>query len=546
VHAVEELERGRECYARGAWREAHKSLSDADRASPLHPQDLELLARSGYMLGRDDAYRSGLERAHRAYLDAGESLRAVRCAFWIGHNLLFRGEVVRARGWFARAGRLLDGESRECVERGWLLVPVWLEQMAAGDWTAGHATAAEAASIGDRFGDADLVWLARDEQGRALLKQGRVDEGLRLVDEILVVAAAGELSPVVTGIVFCNTIAFCRDVYELRPAREWTDALTRWCESQPEMVAHNGLCLVHRSEMMQLQGAWDAALEAARQATERFTEGVLNQLAGGAAHYRAGEVCRLRGQLDAAEAAYREASRCGYEPQPGLALVRLAQGKPDAAAAAVRRAVGETTEPLKRAELLPAYVEIMLETGEVEVARSAARQLREIAERRGGEALIAMSAYCCGAVALADGAAEEALAAGRRAAEAWHELGAPYEVARSRVLIGVACRSLGDADTAALELEAARGVFAGLDAVRDVERVDSLAPTSGRAGAHGLTRREVEVLRLVASGKTNRQIASALVISERTVARHVQNIFAKLRVRSRTAASAFAFEHDLI
>jgi DNA-binding CsgD family transcriptional regulator/tetratricopeptide (TPR) repeat protein len=546
VQAVDELERGRESYGRGAWREAHELLTRADRAFPLRPEDLELLARSAYMLGRDDAYRSGLERAHRAYLDAGEAPSAVRCAFWIGHNLLFRGRTARAGGWFARAQRLLERDGRDCVERGWLLIPLWLEQMAAGDWEAGRTTAAEAALIGDRFGDLDLVWLARDEQGRALLKQGRVEEGLRLVDEALVAAAAGELSPVVTGIVYCNTIAFCRDTYELRQAREWTEALTRWCETQPEMVAHNGLCLVHRAEIMQLQGAWESALEAARYAAERFTEGVLNELARGAALYRQGEVFRLRGDLDAAEAAFREASRSGHEPQPGLSLVRLAQGRVDAAAAAIRRAVGEAAEPLRRAGLLPAYVEIMLEAGELEVARSAARQLREIAESRGGDALTAMSAYACAAVALADDEAEAGLVAARRSAEAWQALGAPYETARCRVSIALACRSLGDEDTAALELEGARAVFAQMGAAPDLARVESLTRPASPGGVHGLTRREVEVLRLVAAGMTNRQIASALVISERTVARHLQNIFAKLRVSSRTAASAFAFEHDLV
>jgi DNA-binding CsgD family transcriptional regulator len=545
VHAVEKLERGRECYARGAWQDAHESLSDADRASPLRPEDLELFARAAYMLGQDDAYRSGLERAHRAYLDESEPLRAVRCAFWIGHNLLFRGEVVRARGWFARAGRLLDREPRECAERGWLLVPIWLEQMGAGDWTAGHATAAEAAAIGDRFGDADLVWLARDEQGRALLKQGRVEEGLRLVDEILVVAAAGELSPVVTGIVYCNTIAFCRDVYELRPAREWTDALTRWCESQPEMVAHNGLCLVHRAELMTIGGAWAAALDELRLVGERFRRGVLNQRALGHAAYREGEVHRLRGQLRDAETAYKEAARFGREPQPGLALLRLAQGKGEAAAATIRRALDETKLPLGRAALLPATVEIALALGNPDGARAASLELDGIAERQQSDLLHATAAHARGAVALTEGDAGRAIAPLREAWTTWQELEAPYEAARARVLIGLAYSALGDDDAAAMELEAARDAFKSLGALQEVARVEELTGQA-QANGHGLTRREVEVLRLVASGKSNREIAGELVISERTVARHVQNIFAKLRLSSRAAASVFASEQGLL
>jgi DNA-binding CsgD family transcriptional regulator/tetratricopeptide (TPR) repeat protein len=546
VRAVAELERGRQSYAKQAWLDAYASLTAADQAMSLGAEDLELLARSAYMLGRDDDYVGALERAHQAHVDVGEALPAVRCAFWIGHNMLFRGETVRARGWFARAQRLLERDGRDSVERGWLLIPAWLEQMARGDWEAGYATAAEAAAIGERFGDADLVWLARDEQARALLGQGRVEDGLRLVDEALVVATAGELSPVVSGIVYCNTIAFCRNAYEIRRAREWTDALTRWCESQPEMIAHNGLCLVHRAEILQLQGAWEDALQEARCAAERFTQGVLNQIACGAALYRQGEIHRLRGEVEAAEAAYREASRCGSEPQPGLALLRLAQGNRDAAAAAIRRAVGETTEPLKRAALLPAYVEIMLEAEDVEIARSACRQLEEIARRQGSDALDAMSAYARGTVALAEGDPQAGLVAARRGALRWQELQAPFEAARSRVLVGLACRSLGDEDSAVLELETARGVFAQLGAVRALAGVEALIPGAELLDAHGLTVRELEVLRLVAAGKTNREIASALVISERTVARHLQNIFAKLRVSSRTAASAFAFGHGLV
>jgi DNA-binding CsgD family transcriptional regulator len=545
VDAIAELKRGRDSYAKSSWKEAFESLYRADRAAPLGAEDLELLARSAYMLGRDDDYVSGLERAHQAHLEAGGVAPAARCAFWIGHNLLFRGERARTSGWFARANRLLEGVEEDCVERGYLLIAVWLEQMGAGNYEAARATAAEAADIGERLGDRDLLWLARDDQGCALIKQGSVADGLRLVDEVLVAATAGELSPIVTGIVYCNTIAFCRDAYELRHAREWTEALRRWCDAQPEMVAHNGLCLVHRAEIMQLRGAWEDALQEARRAAERFTQGVLNQLACGRVLYRQGEVHRLRGDLGAAEDAYRGASRCGFEPQPGLALLRLAQGEGDAAAAAIRRAVGEATQPLKRAALLPAYVEIMLAIGEHDRASAGCRELDEIAERQTSDALRGMAAHVRGAVAEAEGDAQGALIELRRALELWQELEAPYEGARVRVLIGSACRALGDEDTATLELEAAGEVFAELGAAPDVARIDSLVPGAASIEAHGLTKRELEVLRLVAAGKSNRDIAAELVISEHTVARHLQNIFAKLSVSSRTAASAFAFEHDL-
>ncbi len=546
MDTLAELKRGREHYAHHAWLDAFEALSHASLDEPLSADDLELLARSAYMLGRDADYVGGLEQAHQAHLESGETRHAVRCAFWIGHNMLFRGEAAGASGWFARAQRLLERDEEDCVERGYLLIPVWLEQMGAGDFDAGYESAAKAAEIGERFGDADLLWLAVDEQGRALVMQGRIEEGLRLVDEVMVAAKGGELSPIVTGIVYCNTIAFCQNVYELRHAREWTEALSLWCERQPEMVAHNGLCLVHRAEVMQLHGAWGDALQEAERAAKRFTQGVLNELARGKALYQQAEVRRLRGEFEAAENTYREASRCGCEPQPGLALLRLGQGNHEAAAAAIRRAVGEAIQPLKRVRLLPAYVEIMLTVEEFERARAAGRELDEIAASQGSDALRAMSAHAQGALALAEGDASNALVPLRRSLNIWQELEAPYECARVRVSVAGACATLGDEDSAALELEAAREIFERIGAASDLARLDSLATGTTVLEHHGLTARELEVLRLVAAGKTNREIAATLVISEHTVARHLQNVYAKLGVSSRTAASAFAFRQHLV
>jgi len=524
--------------ASGAWAQAFALLTVADQPGSLSPDDLELLAVSAYMLGRDDDYVDALERAHHALLEAGDVRRAVRCTFWIGHSRLFRGDAAQAMGWFDRGRRLLGDD--DCVEQGWMLIPVWLQQMGSGDWAAGHDTAATAAAVAERFADRDLLSLARDDQGRALVSQGRTAEGLRLVDELLVAAVSGELSPRVTGIVFCNTISFCRDAFALPHAREWTQALTRWCDAQPEMVAHNGLCLVHRAEIDQLQGAWEASLAQAHDTATRFTAGVLNQIACGGAHYRQGEVHRLRGDFPRAEQCYQDAHRHGFDPQPGLALLRLATGEAQAAAAALRRAATERALPLERAGLLAAFAEVMVAVGELDSADSAARELSEVADACGSEWLAAQAAQARGLVALERGDHAGALLQLREACREWLALGAPYDAARTRVLLSRTCRALGDEDTARLELDAAQGELERLGA-----RPDLAALTPPGRDTHGLTARELEVLRLVKAGAGNRDIAATLTISEHTVARHVQNIFSKLGVTTRTAAGAWAFEHDL-
>ena len=366
----------------------------------------------------------------------------------------------RATGWLGRAQRLVEREGRDCVEQGYLLLPVMLRHEAAGDCEAASATAAEAAEIGERFGDADLFALAVQEQGHVLVKQGRVEEGLGLLDEAMVAVTAGELSPIVTGLVYCSVIVGCQEVYELRRAQEWTAALTRWCEEQPDMVAFTGLCLVHRAEIMQLHGAWPDALEEARRAGERCAQ-AKNQAAAAQAFYRQGEVHRLRGEFAAAEEAYREASRCGWEPQPGLALLRLAQGNGDAAAAAIRRVGGRDH---RAAEARGAAARLRRDHAGRRRCRGGAQRLPRARGdlRRATRAAcwVRWSAHARGAVDLAEGDARAALVALRHAWQVWQELEAPYEAARVRVLLGLACRALGDEDTAALELEAARGVFA--------------------------------------------------------------------------------------
>ena len=541
---TDELERGRDAYARRAWLDARDSLSRADAEAPLGVDDLELMATTEFMLGRDDECLKVLERAHHLCLEQGDALRAVRNAFWIGVNLATRGEIGPATGWLGRAHRLLEHEDEDCVERGYLLIPAMFQHEAAGDFAAAAATAGEAAAIGERFGDRDLFALAVHGQGQMLIKDGRVSVGLALLDESMVAVTAENLSPIVTGLVYCGVILACQEVFEVRRAREWTAALTHWWEEQPEMVAFTGRCLVHRAEILQLNGAWPDALEEARRAGRRFVD--TGNRNAGLARYREGELLRLQGEFEGAEEAYRDASRLGWQPQPGLSQLRLTQGRRDAAATAIRRAKDEIGDTLKRAGLLPAYVEIMLAVGEIEDARRACEELEEIADNYESAMLGAMVAHARGAAELAAGNLQAALVVLREAWQVWEALEAPYEVARTRELVGHACRALGDEDSAVLELDVARSLFEQLGAAPDVARIDSRAEPEAARDTHGMTARELEVLRLLAAGKSNRQIAAELVISEHTVARHVQNIFAKLGVSSRAAAGAFAFEHDLV
>ncbi len=540
-----ELKRGRERYARQEWAAAHEALGAADRSRTLRGADLERFATAAYMLGREAEFLAILERAYRAHLDAGDPLAAIRCAFWVGVNLTRQGEMGRAGGWLGRAGRLLEEEGGDRVERGYLLLPRAFQAEAAGELASAAAIAAEAVGIGQRFGDPDLLALAAQLQGHMLIRDGDLTEGLALLDEAMVAVAGEEVSPIPAGIVYCGVILACQEAHEVRRAAEWTTVLSDWCERQPDLVAFTGRCRVHRAEIMQLRGAWSEGLEEAGRARERCLEGE-NQGAAGEACYRRGEILRLRGDFAAAEDAYREASRRGREPQPGLALLRLAQGNGDAAASAIVRALAETTEAGRRLPLLPATVEIMLAGGQLEQAREACEELAELDASRSTPMLEALQAGSRGAVDLAAGESAAALASLRSAWELWQQLDAPYEAARVRVLVAAACRALGDEEAAALELAAAREAFELLDAGPDLKQLDSLETRGRGKGEHGLSARELEVLRLVAAGHSNREIAAELVISEHTVARHLQNIFAKLGVSSRTAASAYAYEQHML
>lgn len=536
------LARAREHYRRRAWSQAFRGLRAAHAAAPLGPDDLERLATSAYLIGRDDDYLDALERAYQAHLQCGQRLAGARCAFWLGMRLLMRGDAGRASGWFARGERLADEEGGECVERGYLLLPVAERWLRSGDNDRGFAAAATAVQIAQRFADADLLACALHQQGRALLEQGDMTRGLALLDETMLAVAGGDLSPIVTGLMYCSVIAACQRVFAVDRAREWTFALSRWCEEQSEMVEFTGVCQAHRAQILRMHGLWQEALDSAA----RVLEVAASATAAGEACYETAEIRRLRGELAAAEGAYQDASRYGREPQPGLALLRLAQGRVEAATAAIRRVAASPGPPCDRVQVLAAYVEIMLAAGDLAAAHAGCDELVAVAVRLDADAVRATAAYAHGTIDVAEHDAKAAIACLRDALAIWQAIDAPYRAARTRLAIALACRALGDEDGVRLELEAANAVFERLGARPDVVHVETLQRGVHAGAARDLTRRELEVLRLVATGQRNKEIAATLALSEKTIDRHVSSILAKLCVSSRAAATAYAHRNRLL
>jgi DNA-binding CsgD family transcriptional regulator len=544
VRRIGVLEHARASFVQRSWGNAYAQFATADATTPLELDDLERLALAAYLTGHEEESTLAWTRAHHEAIRRDDPQRAARNAFLIGSGLMFRGETAPGLGWFARGGRVLEG-CGECAEQAWPRTWNAFAQMWGGDAEGARSVFAESAMVGKRFNDADLLTMSHLGQGMCLVLQGQGPAGIAVLDEVMVAVTSGEVSPMYAGIAYCTVIAGCSELFDLRRAREWTAALTRWCDSQPDLVPYRGNCLVHRSELMQLEGAWTEAMEAARQACEQLSAPVRWDTLG-SAYYQLGELHRLRGEFPEAEESYRKASESGHQPEPGMPLLRLAQGRTDVAAAALRRALDETQEPPARARLLPAYVEIMIASRDVASARTAANELGQIAEFLNAAYLRAVATSAAGAVLLAEGDPRSALPKLRAAGSVWRVLDAPYEVARIQMLIGLACNALGDAETSALEFDGARKVFEQLGAKPDIERIDVLLRRTYGQTPAGLTAGEVEVLRLVASGKTNRAIARELGLSDKTVARHVHNSLTKIGVPSRTAATAYAYENGLI
>jgi DNA-binding CsgD family transcriptional regulator len=530
--------RGRSSYARREWADAYQALCGADKQASLGRDDLSRLAWAAALIGRDNEMIAALERLYQAEIEAGDELAAARSAFWLGFRLFSLGERGRATAWLARAERLVERQPGTCAIAGYLLIPRVHQHLAQREFDLAAELAERAEHIGEKCREPDLLALSRNLYGRALLRAGRIDDGLKLLDEAMLSVTAGELSPVITGIIYCNVIAGCQQIHAVERSREWTLALSSWCDAQPQLVKFTGACLAHRAEIMQFGGDWTHALVEARRATtmSEFSPAAREAAANG--FYQLGEVHRLRGDTAEAEAAYRHASELGREPQPGLALLRLAQGQRDAAATAIRRVLDTVQDPMQRVGHLFAFVEIMIDAGSLAEADRGCTELEELARRFSSSVLRARAAQARGMFLLASGDARAALAPLTQALSNWQELNAPYYLACCRVQLARACERLEDHDTARFELGAARSLLGQLGAK---PALASLEPPS-----HGLTPRELEVLGLVATGKTNKGVARQLDLSEKTVDRHVSNIFAKLGLATRAAATAYAYEHGLL
>lgn len=554
---TEQLEQARAAIGRRDWEDARARLVALDDRRSLEAEDLEHLATSAHLTGRDGLAEDAWGRAHRAFHDRGDVEHAIRSAFWLGLVLLTsRGDAARGGGWIARAHRLLDQVATpDGPARGYLLLPAALRQLDEGDPHVAHARFLEATAVGERVDEPSLVVLGRLGQGQALIRMGQPARGVTLLDEVMVSLDGDRVSPVAAGLAHCAVILACHQIFDVARAQQWTAALTRWCDAQPGLVPYRGQCLVHRSELAQLRGDWaEAAVEADR-ACRWLSEPP--DPAAGLAHYQRAELHRLRGDDDAAEAAFEAAAAHGHDPHPGLARLWLDQGRTASAVAAIRRVVDaapgrypgvvdEVRAPRPRAELLAAAVEILLATGDADAAGRACIELEQIAASVDTPFLTALAGHARGAVLLAEGRPEPALAALVASRGCWLQLHAPYEAARTRVLVARALEALGDDDTAAIERQTARRAFAELGAAREMARLQGQDAATATGTGRELTPRELDVVRLVAAGNTNREIAARLVISDKTVARHLHNVFTKLGLPNRSAATAWAYEHGLL
>ena len=530
---MDQLEGARTACESGRWGDAWRALS-AVPVDRLAIDDLDRLATAAYLTGRDEEAFAVWTRAYQRCVEEGTVHRAAHFGAKLGSALSFKGDLPRCGGWVLRVAELLEEAGIDCVEQGWLEFGMGMSRLFEhGDVPGAFAKFGLAGKIGRRFGDVELTTMARIGEGRMRIYLGEPAEGMAMLDAAFVTLEAGEIGPVASGDAYCTIIDATAEVQDLARLRSWTAGLTRWCDAQQELVVYRGHCFVHRAEAYRELGDWVAGLEESRRACDRLAEPVMYGILG-AAHALEGDFQRLLGAHAEARACYARAIELGHQPQPGLALLRLVEGDAGAAHAMIQRVLAESEDPVSRCRPLAAAVDIALAADQPEAAVEAADELRAIAGELGTPLLRARAAYAQGAVRLAANDTRGALAELRRAVDAFTALEARHDAARARMLIADCCDALGDSDSAETERRTAEAALAACAAAGDGPSFD------------GLSAREIEVLRLVAQGKTNRVIAGELFISEKTVATHVSHIFTKLGVSSRSAATAYAFDRKLV
>jgi DNA-binding CsgD family transcriptional regulator len=534
---MKKLEAARVAFANHDWARAHDAFIAAGADAPLDADDVASLREASWWLGLMDESLAAAEKAYSLYLEASDNRRAAYQAWEIAYAYFLKGDEALGGGWIGRAQRLLT-EEPDCAEQGYLLYFFVEHSLDAGEETL--AKAREVQEFGRRNADRNLIAAGMVAEGRVMIKLGQARQGLALLDEGMLEASSGELSPTLTGNIYCNLMAACNELGDIRRASAWTQVTWDWCDRMAPAVLFKGICRVHRAQVMQLMGAWtDAEDEASRVCADvsHINVGIAAE-----GHYQLGEIRRLRGDLEGAEEAYRQAHRLGRDPQPGFAQLLLARGRTKGAATSIRSALAGVSNRLARARLLAAQVEIAIAAGDAGGASAAADEIGDIASAYGSSGLEAAAKLARGSALLAAGRTEDAISTLRSACSAWQDLEAPYDCAKVRVRLSRAYFDLGDNEAAERELDAAQTVFEELGADLDAKTV---ADQRRSALPKGLTEREAEVLALVAAGNTNRQIAEGLFLSQKTVARHLSNIFTKIGVNSRTAAARFAFENGL-
>jgi DNA-binding CsgD family transcriptional regulator len=543
VSDVDQWVEARAARARQDWRACFDAVVDtpAPSADPaVEAERLELLADAAWWLGRLDDCVDARERAYLLYDELRDDRRAGQCAVWLYEHHCFRANPSIAGGWLRRARRALAGDE-DCAEFGALLLREAEVAHGNGDLSIAADLAEEGAALGRRLRSADLEAEALQTLGRVRIDQCRPADGLALLDEAMLFVLDGRLSPYSTGKVYCSLISACEQVSDHRRAAEWTAATARWAERHPFAV-FPGLCRVHHATALQWRGRWAEAEVEATRACEELSG--INLPNAAAAWAEIGDIRRRMGDLDAAAAAFVKADRLCAQPRAGLALLRLAQGSVDVATSIINDTLeGAGWNRLARAKVLPARAQIAIAAGALDAASAAVDELETIAGDFASDGLQAAATSARGRLQLAQGD-PAACATLRNAVTRWTDLGVPYEIATARTLLGQACRLDGDAAGAAAAFEAARQLFDSLGVRLDAR--DSQPVAGPPALPAGLTAREAEVLRLVAAGRTNKEVAIVLFLSDKTIARHLSNIFTKAGVSTRAAATAFAFEHDMI